>query len=111
MSSISPAVNAVTGATLRFTVDTPLDLTGYTITSEMRTPSDVLIGIFSTELVISSKTGLPGRINLSLDSTLTSELESGPGRYWFDIRLVSPGGEVVYTPKTQIVFNENVTHA
>lgn len=67
----------------------PLDLTGYTVSSQLRkTYTSSTSTSFSAS--ITNITG--GKIKLSLGSTITSDLKSG--RYVYDVKIESTGGSV-----------------
>ena len=104
-----PTVHAVAGATLRLALLTPWDLTGFVVLSELRTPSRVLAGTFAVTLAIDNRTGVKGRIDLLLDAATTSDLEVGQDKYWFDVRFQAPNGDVSYSPKVRVVFEEGIT--
>lgn len=68
--------------------DTPIDLTGYTLRSQMRKS---YYSNTSTAFTVTSPNPSNGEILLSLTATQTSALKFG--RYVYDIEIVSPAPE------------------
>ena len=64
----------------------PFNLTGYTVDSQMRK------NYMSTSAItfVGGHNGALGQINLTLDNTVTNDVE--PGRYMYDVEITSAGG-------------------
>lgn len=92
------------GTTLDFIADTPYDLTGYTISAQVRDAKGTLLGAFTTVVTTNPKTNLPGRITLAL---ATASMPVGES--YFDIKLTSAGGKVTYTEKVRLELLQQVT--
>ena len=67
------------------TTNEPLDLTGYTVTSQIR---KVYTSTTAISLTTEITDALTGELKVSLASTETSNIKVG--RYVYDIKLVSP---------------------
>lgn len=70
----------------------PIDLTGYTATSQVRTVDGDLVGA----LTVTIDTGSGGTMEIAASATETATW--APGSYVADIRFAAPGGAVVPSP-------------
>lgn len=92
------------GATLSFTgiasdsSDVPIDLTGYTLTSQARDTRGTLVG--TATISVSNQGTDPGEFTLSVPATTTDDWSEGT--VLFDVRLESGGGVVDYTETVAI---------
>tara|TARA_R100000005_G_C4869767_1_gene126866 strand:- start:87 stop:434 length:348 start_codon:yes stop_codon:yes gene_type:complete len=71
------------------TTNEPLDLTGYTITAQIR---KIYTSSTSISLTTEIVDALTGEVKVSLASTETSSIKEG--RYVYDIKLVSPANPI-----------------
>jgi len=93
------------GATLNFSGlasdsdGVPINLSGYTLTSQFRTGAGTLVG---TATITPANQGTdPGEFTVSVADTVTDDWETG-ATVLFDIRMVSGGGTVDYTETVAI---------
>lgn len=109
--STKPIIKVVQGATLRRVLRTPWDLTGYSISAQLRDEngSGQLRGSFSCTLQTNPKTGLQGQIQLVLGAATTELLEPGKSDYAFDVKLAAPNGDITYTPRIWVNVSDRVT--
>lgn len=84
--------------------DTPIDLTGYTLRSQMRKSYN---SNSYTAFTVTSDDPTEGEIKLSLTATQTSALRYG--RYVYDIEIVSSTGEVTRVLEGIVTVNPEVT--
>jgi hypothetical protein len=109
MSQVKPTLFFTAGETCQITMDTEWDLTGYTVTSEIRNNNGegALLGTFTDVLQLNPNTNLNGRIFLTLDASTSANAVPG-GEYAFDVKL-ELGAVKKYIPKVWIKFNSRVT--
>jgi len=84
--------------------DTPINLTGYTLRSQMRKSYN---SNTYTAFTVTSDEPTEGEINLSLTATQTSALRYG--RYVYDVEIVSSTGEVTRVLEGIVTVNPEVT--
>lgn len=78
-------------ATGTFTVSKPVDITSYTVDSDIKGITDgAAIASFTCSIV----DAVSGKFQLLLTPTDTAALE--PGRYGYDVSLTTPGGDRYY---------------
>lgn len=80
------------------------DLTGYTVSAQIRKTYSSLTSIDFTAAI---QNALNGLISLSLDDTQTGNMK--PGRYVYDVEVVSPGGVVSRVLEGQVEVFAGVT--
>ena len=79
------------------------NLAGFTGSSQMRKhPEAVTSNSFSVAI-----TGSTGEVTISMSATKTSNLK--PGRYVYDVRLISPGGGVSRLVEGQALVTAGIT--
>lgn len=104
-------IRAIAGATIKIAHLTPWDLTGQTITSQLRDDhgnGDFMVPL-DAELQVNPKTGVPGLILVVISAELSQSLISARAGYCYDIRIESASGEVIYTPKINLILSQRVT--
>jgi hypothetical protein len=84
--------------------DTPINLTGYTLRSQLR--KSYFSNTF-TAFTVTSPAPLDGEIKLALTATTTSSLRYG--RYVYDVEIVSPTNEVTRVLEGIVTVNPEVT--
>jgi hypothetical protein len=84
--------------------DTPINLTGYTLRSQMRKSYN---SNTYTAFTVTSDEPTEGEINLSLTATQTSALRYG--RYVYDVEIVSSTGVVTRVLEGIVTVNPEVT--
>lgn len=111
MPPSKPVVKRTRGDTIELSLDTPWDLTGYTLTAQLRDQNGdgTLKGTFTTSVTTNPQTNLPGRILLSLPAATTEALMPGAADLCFDVKLFSPGGKVTHTPKCWLQIADRTT--
>lgn len=80
------------------------DLTDYTVSAQIRKTYSSLTSIDFTAAIQNAFNGL---ISLSLDDTQTGNMK--PGRYVYDVEVVSPGGVVSRVLEGQVEVFAGVT--
>lgn len=111
MAAKRATITIVKGQTVRRSLRTPWDLTGYGITCQLRDKNGegIVKGTFATTLQTNPATGLMGQVALTLTAAATETLTPGHDDLAFDVRLVSPSGEVTYTPRIWLNLLSRVT--
>jgi len=101
----------IQGSTMRRVLRTPWDLTGYTVSAQLRDDNGdgIVRGTFTCALQTNPLTGLLGQIELILPASTTEDLSPGLSTYAFDVKLVSPGGDITYTPRVWLAVSDRVT--
>ena len=101
MAAKRATITIVRGQTVRRVLRTPWNLTGYTLLCQLRDKDGVGVvkGTFATTVQINPTTQLMGQIQLVLGAAIAESLIPGQDGLAFDVRLVSPTGEVIYTPR------------
>ena len=95
------------GSTFTATIDvvdsegSALDLTGYTYFGQIRK------NYKSSTAVDFTIAAAPGGIELVLSSTQTDAMK--PGRYLYDVEIVSPGGEITRVVEGQLEITPSIT--
>lgn len=77
------------GATIKFAMDTPFDLTNFTVAAEIRNldGNGDLIGTFTCTKQMIPDTSMLGRIAFILSHTLSENLIAGGSDQCFDVKL------------------------
>lgn len=101
---MSNVISRPKGSTLRLIADTDLDLTGYTVTSQLKDCFGVLKGTFEITLSTNPETTLLGRLTMILE---TATLEVGD--YLFDIKFVSTSNEITYSDTCKVLITNSIT--
>lgn len=82
----------------------PTDLSGYSITSQVRDPRDLSSIVDTATVTIANQVTDTGKFELDFGSTETWPI----GSLWLDIRLDS-GGTVDYTERVTLEVSETAT--
>lgn len=82
-----------------------MDLDGYTIKSQMKRHRSSINSIpFNTSFPANAKNG---KLTISMDSSTTAILK--PGKYLFDVLLISPEGNITRAVEGQVFVKKAVT--
>lgn len=96
------------GRTNTLTVDLGIDVSGDTITSEIRTEPQVDAPLIATWTVAFTTDGTDGELTLTLDDTFTSQITVAGG--FMDLKRVTGGEPVpVFDKPLEVVFRGTVT--
>ena len=103
------SLRVLRGATFRKVVDqivdgVPVDLTGYTITSQIRDPRDLASIVATATVTIADQIASPGEFEIDFGTSETWPI----GALWLDIRIDS-GGTVDYTERVILEVSETST--
>jgi len=109
-----PMPNQITvtqGATLRLSLITPWDLTGYAFAAELEDIGDPTMTYpLTVGLVMNPATGLMGTLTLLLGAGVTALLIPGHPGYNFDVKLTAPNGDISYpTGKIGLLVDGRIT--
>lgn len=80
------------------------DITDWTVTAALRGPG--FLQPFACSLAWDAEKGCT---MITLEIAAEEQARWRAGRAWFDVRLVSPGGDVLVTTKVFLVLQEPVT--
>lgn len=112
MDRVSIAITQ--GQTKPIALDTPWNLTGHQIASQLRDGDGTgeLIADLETSLTLNTNTGLQGRIIVTVSATVSAGLavtEEDDPAYAFDVKLTNPSGAVTYSPRLWLSVNPRTT--
>ena len=83
---------------------TPLNLTGYTVASQIRKSYGSITVYAFTSTIYDAVTG---KVRLVLSSTISSSIK--PGRYLYDIEVTSPSNEKLRVVEGLVIITPEIT--
>jgi len=96
------------GRTNVVTVDLGIDVSADTLTSEIRTQPDQASTLIATWVVTKATTGADGKLILTLDNTVTSQITVSSG--YMDLKRITNGEPVpVFDKPIEVTFQGTVT--
>lgn len=93
-----------TNVTVSSTNGTPLDLTGYTVASQMRKSYQSSTGYNFTSSITNP---IQGRVRIELTSESSRTIPAG--RYLYDLEVTSPSGEKTRVVEGIVIVNPEIT--
>ncbi len=93
-----------TNVTVSSTNGTPLDLTGYTVASQMRKSYQSSTAYSFTSSITNA---IQGRVRMELASETSRTIPAG--RYLYDLEVTSPTGEKTRVVEGLVIINPEIT--
>lgn len=93
-----------TNVTVSSTSGTPLDLTGYTVASQMRKSYQSSTAYNFTSSITNA---IQGRVRIELSSETSRTIPAG--RYLYDLEVTSPTGEKTRVVEGLVIVNPEIT--